>query len=333
MPNDVEIRELSQQLQPLARDMLDLFYRTGIHVEPWRGLTPHAGYDTKTNEFTFRASPNDGPMCRFGLVRPREGAVWHARLVDTQVTGNELIRMDKAHYPNDSDSELEVEWNAQKEIQEGIESVKAVQSKWELGGSVKTAVAAEAGFSAFGAEAKVSASVEAEIHAEGGQEKTDEDRKNTQTTNTEERNHRFVVSPRSRLELSVSYEKGSGIAIYRKTLPVDMSFRLTDYAAGDGNTYHKYYRGAGSNYGDFCFGGDGVNVNSLLDWLSGFFGMSNCNDFREGLSIMFSSDTHDRDIIELVDSIRSNAMMVSRDYEVTLSNASNFTFGTKQFEI
>ena len=320
--NDRELRELSAQLMPLAMAMRSLFYKTGVHIEPWKNAPMQAGFNHEENAFTYRVAPNEGPTLVFGNLRPRAGAVWQAKLVETAVTGTELMRLDEANYPNDSENEITVEWNAVKEISEGVENVSSSQSHWELGGSVKTAVSAEAGFSAFGAEAKVSASVEAEISASGGGETGSEAHKTTETTDTEERNHSFVVAPHSVLKVAATYERGTGRATYQKRLPIDVSFRLEHYNIGRQQTYDTYYDG--------WFGGDGVNTPSLLDWLSGFFGESNCNDFRKGLDLSFATDPDGTQVRSMVDDLRDEKMTVVRAYSVTLSKASNFTFSTKQ---
>ena len=324
--NDHEIRDISEQLIPLAEAMRNLMYDTGVHIEPWRGHHFERSFDHAEEKFAFRLSDKDqkAPTFYFSKVRPRPGAKWYAELLDTKVTSKQLVSMDTASYPNNTDSEITVEWNKTKEIETGVESVQAHQHEWELGAGVKTAVSAEAGFSAFGAEAKVSASVEAEVSAKYGEENREEETKHDQETETDEKRHDFVVPARSQLDVGVTYEAGTGEARYTKTLPIDVGFSTSFMHIGDQRTYDQFYNP--------WFGNDLINSVSLLDWLGGFFGMSNnSNDFREGLDITFSSEhAHKRDMI---DNIRENIMVVKREYAVSLKNATNFTFATTQREL
>ena len=318
--NDREVRELSEQQIPLVKSVRELLYMTGVHIEPWRsdGLQP--GYDHHRNEFSFRLSDRDSeaPSVYFSNIRPRPGVRWMSHIVETRVLGKELVSLDTATYPNDSDGEITVEWNKSKEIQQGVENVESLQHEWELGAGVKTAVSAEAGFSAFGAEAKVSASVEAEVSAKYGEEKHSQDTKSEQTTEEDEKRHNFVVAPHTTLDVNATYEAGTGEALYEKTLLVDMNFRTSYMNIGPLAPYERYYQD--------WFGGDCIDTPSLLDWLGGYFGQSNNNDFAPGLDITFSTDANDVRIRTLLDEIRSQTMMVHRRYKATLKNATNFTF-------
>ena len=328
--NDHEIRALSQKLTPLAQAIIKIFEITGVPIPPMSDPTA-PGYDHERQAFSFGRKEKDGqPLIYFGNIRPRPGAAWVRHLGKPVETGTEAVEAITRSWEHVDPGTYPVVLEESIQIEDGVQSVRTDEetwgSNWEIGGrletKLETSAKASASYMGVSAEASVSASVTAEINAKGGGSKGGttgtQDTKTGKKGTTRSVRQEFKAPGQRKFNVLALYDKTNLTVPYHDTLPLDCSLECAGMDAVYG-TYDKYWAPwMGSDWH--------AQADSLLGWLSGFFGQppAGCDDFADGLDITFSTDPLDTKLRDLIDDLRDaqGAMTITRQGSVEYANAS-----------